>query len=84
MEQVVFPVILNTLKPNFIDVIDETMEIASIIIYGTGQVSPNMLNLFPCLIKIVVGSKEETEGGFGYEYLSHMLNYFANLIAFGQ
>jgi len=43
LEGVVFPVILNTLKPNFIDVIDETMEIASIIIYGLGEVSQNML-----------------------------------------
>ena len=56
IEPIVYPVILNTLKPQFIDICDESLEMASIMIYGEKKVSQQLASLFPHLLRIVVGT----------------------------
>jgi len=80
LQDMVFPIIVKTITPDFIDQCDETMEMANIIMYGTRTVTQKYWSIFPHLIKIVIGGKEDPEGGYAFEFFSHMMGYFANCI----
>jgi hypothetical protein len=67
---IVFPVVVNTMHPDYMDTIDEGLEIISIIMYGTETVTPQFLSLFVNLLRVAVGGPNEEDGGYGYEYLA--------------
>ena len=82
LSPIIFPVVLLTLTPNFLDTMDEAIHCAIMIIYGTKEVNDQWMGLFPHMLKIVVGNPQESEGGYAFEYFSQMIGFFANVMHF--
>jgi hypothetical protein len=84
LEPIIFPMVVNTLTPDGLECLDESLECMTLIMHNTKQVSNRMWSLFPQMIKIVVGNDDESDGGYAFDYLTSMEDYIKNLIAIGK
>lgn len=53
-------------------------------LHQTGTISEEAWSIVPQLLKIVAGSDNEPEGGFGYEYFATMEIFFKNIFKLGN
>lgn len=84
LEKVCFKVFAHSTTPDGSDGIEESMECETMIMYYADHLSEEMWTLVPHLFKIVTGTEEEIEGGFGFEYFNSMVDFFRNLIRLGK
>lgn len=82
LNDIVFPVVLNALKPGYSDQIDEALAIAVQIIYVTKKVPDKYFSLLPHLLVQLMGQKNDDEGGALYEQFIHTISFFANIIKY--
>jgi importin-7 len=84
LEKQWFKIFIHCTTPDALEAIDDTMACETMIMHHWDHVSEELWSLFPHLVKIIVGGEDEAEGGYGFEYLSCMIDYFRNLIRLGQ
>lgn len=74
IQQLVFPILMHGLTPDGLDAIEDGLDCIALLIYNSvqGRLSPDMWKLFPQLLYVVIGDKDDPDGGYGFEYLSQI------------
>lgn len=78
-----FKVFVNCTTPDALESLEDALECITLVMHNCKTMTEEIWSMLPQLIRILVGSEEETEGGYGFEYLNCTIDYFRNTIMLG-
>jgi len=75
---------MHSLTPDGMDVIDEGLDIVNMYVYHASKdgkgIPAEMWKLIPHMMHVVAGQDKDVDGGFAFEFLSHVVVALQNIM----
>ncbi|CAI2372071.1 unnamed protein product [Moneuplotes crassus] len=83
LEKICARVFAHCTTPDGMDSIEDVVACECLIMHHFNVITEEIWGIAPQLLNVIIGPDDEEEGGFGFEHISSMVDFFRNILRLG-